>query len=100
MRQKVAILSALVHEPRLIVLDEPFVGLDPKASLTLKEIMRELCGRGSAIFFSTHVLEVAQKLCNKVAIIRGGRLVVDGDMERLVRDHSLEELFMEVTEHE
>ena len=100
MRQKVAILSALVHEPRLMVLDEPFVGLDPKASLTLKEIMRELCGRGSAIFFSTHVLEVAQKLCNKVAIIRGGRLVVDGDMERLVRDHSLEELFMEVTEHE
>ena len=100
MRQKVAILSALVHEPRLMVLDEPFVGLDPKASLTLKEIMRELCGRGSAIFFSTHVLEVAQKLCNKVAIIREGRLVVDGDMETLVRDHSLEELFMEVTEHE
>ena len=89
MRQKVAILSALVHEPRLMVLDEPFVGLDPKASLTLKEIMRELCGRGSAIFFSTHVLEVAQKLCNKVAIIREGRLVVDGDMETLVRDHSL-----------
>lgn len=100
MRQKVAILSALVHEPRLMVLDEPFVGLDPKASLTLKEIMRELCGRGSAIFFSTHVLEVAQKLCNKVAIIRDGRLVMDGDMDKLVRDHSLEELFMEVTEHE
>lgn len=100
MRQKVAIISALVHEPRLLVLDEPFVGLDPKASLTLKEAMRELCSRGSAIFFSTHVLEVAQKLCNKVAIIRDGRLVVDGDMERLVRDHSLEELFMEVTENE
>ena len=100
MRQKVAIISALVHEPKLLVLDEPFVGLDPKASLTLKETMRELCRRGSAIFFSTHVLEVAQKLCNKVAIIRDGRLVVDGDMEKLVRDHSLEELFMEVTENE
>lgn len=98
MKQKVAILSALVHEPKLLILDEPFVGLDPKASLTLKEIMRELCGRGSAIFFSTHVLEVAQKLCNKVAIIQGGKLVVDGDMEQLVRNHSLEELFMEVTE--
>lgn len=100
MRQKVAIISALVHEPKLLVLDEPFVGLDPKASLTLKEIMRELCGRGGAIFFSTHVLEVAQKLCNKVAIIRDGRLVVDGDMNTLVRDNSLEELFMEVTEND
>lgn len=98
MKQKVAILSALVHEPKLLILDEPFVGLDPKASLTLKEIMRELCGRGSAIFFSTHVLEVAQKLCNKVAIIQDGKLAVDGDMEQLVRNHSLEELFMEVTE--
>ena len=100
MRQKAAIISALIHEPRLLVLDEPFVGLDPKASLTLKEIMRELCAGGGAIFFSTHVLEVAQKLCNKVGIIRQGRLVVDGDMDRLVRDHSLEELFMEVTENE
>lgn len=100
MRQKAAIISALIHEPRLLVLDEPFVGLDPKASLTLKEIMRELCAGGGAIFFSTHVLEVAQKLCNKVGIIRQGRLVVDGDMDRLVRDHSLEELFMEVTEND
>lgn len=100
MRQKAAIISALIHEPKLLVLDEPFVGLDPKASLTLKEIMRELCAGGGAIFFSTHVLEVAQKLCNKVGIIRQGRLVVDGDMDRLVRDHSLEELFMEVTENE
>ncbi len=100
MRQKATIISALIHEPRLLVLDEPFVGLDPKASLTLKEIMRELCAGGGAIFFSTHVLEVAQKLCNKVGIIRQGRLVVDGDMDRLVRDHSLEELFMEVTENE
>lgn len=98
MRQKTAIISALVHEPKLLVLDEPFVGLDPKASLTLKEIMRELCGRGGAIFFSTHVLEVAQKLCNKVAIIRDGRLAADGEMEKLVRNHSLEELFMEVTQ--
>ncbi|MCI8401972.1 MAG: ABC transporter ATP-binding protein [Lachnospiraceae bacterium] len=100
MRQKVAIISALIHEPRLLVLDEPFVGLDPKASLMLKETMREICSRGGAIFFSTHVLEVAQKLCNKVAIIRDGRLVVDGDMEKLVRDHSLEDLFMEVTDGE
>lgn len=100
MRQKTAVISALIHEPKLLVLDEPFVGLDPKASLTLKEIMRELCGRGGAIFFSTHVLEVAQKLCNRVAIIRQGQLVVDGDMEQLVRDQSLEEIFMEVTEHE
>ena len=100
MRQKVAIISALIHEPRLLVLDEPFVGLDPKASLMLKETMREICSRGGAIFFSTHVLEVAEKLCNKVAIIRDGRLVVDGDMEKLVRDHSLEDLFMEVTDGE
>ena len=100
MRQKAAMISALIHEPRLLVLDEPFVGLDPRASLTLKEIMGELCAGGGAIFFSAHVLEVAQKLCNKVGIIRQGRLVVDGDMDRLVRDHSLEELFMEVTENE
>ncbi len=100
MRQKAALISALVHDPKLLVLDEPFVGLDPKASLTLKEIMRELCSRGGAIFFSTHVLEVAQKLCNKVGIIRQGRMVVDGDMDQLVRDNSLEEVFMEVTENE
>ncbi len=100
MRQKTALISALVHDPKLLVLDEPFVGLDPKASLTLKEIMRELCARGGAIFFSTHVLEVAQKLCNKVGIIRQGKMVVDGEMDQLVRDHSLEELFMEVTENE
>ena len=98
MRQKLALTGALIHEPKLLVLDEPFVGLDPKASLTLKEMMRELCGRGGAIFFSTHVLEVAQKLCNKVAIIRDGRLAADGEMEKLVRNHSLEELFMEVTQ--
>lgn len=100
MKQKLAIMGALIHEPRLLILDEPFVGLDPEASLILKNKMHALCERGSAIFFSTHVLEVAQKLCNKVAIIRDGRLVVDGDMEKLVRDHSLEELFMEVTENE
>ena len=76
MKQKIAIISALMHEPKLLILDEPFVGLDPKASILLKQTMHELCERGSAIFFSTHVLDVAEKLCNKIAIIKGGRLVV------------------------
>lgn len=98
MKQKVAIISALIHEPKLLVLDEPFVGLDPKAALTLKNIMRELCEKGGSIFFSTHVLEVAQKLCNKIAIIKGGELVVAGDTETLVGDQSLEDIFMEVVE--
>lgn len=98
MKQKVAIISALVHEPKLLVLDEPFVGLDPKAALDLKQIMRQLCNNGSAIFFSTHVLEVAQKLCNKIAIIKEGRIVASGDTEELVKDQSLEEVFMEVIE--
>ena len=97
MKQKVAIISALVHEPKLLVLDEPFVGLDPKAALDLKNIMKELCRRGSAIFFSTHVLEVAQKLCNKIAIIKDGKLVTSGNMEEVVKNQSLEDLFMEVT---
>ncbi len=96
MKQKLAIISALVHEPKLLVLDEPFVGLDPKAALDLKQIMRKLCENGSAIFFSTHVLEVAQKLCNKVAIIKGGQIKFAGKMEELVRDQSLEDVFMEV----
>lgn len=98
MKQKVAIISALVHKPKLLVLDEPFVGLDPKASLELKNIMRELCQDGCSIFFSTHVLEVAQKLCNKVAIIKAGKLVASGNTEDLVKDQSLEEVFMEVVE--
>ncbi|RKI39586.1 ABC transporter ATP-binding protein [bacterium D16-51] len=99
MKQKVAIISALIHKPKLLVLDEPFVGLDPKAALSLKNIMREMCDEGSAIFFSTHVLEVAQKLCDKIAIIKQGCIVAYGKMEELVQDQSLEEVFMEVTEN-
>ncbi len=100
MKQKLAIISALIHEPKLMVLDEPFVGLDPKASLDLKNVMRELCSRGCSIFFSTHVLEVAQKLCNKIAIIKEGQIVAAGTMEELVKNQSLEEVFMEVTEND
>ena len=96
MKQKVALISAFIHEPKLLVLDEPFVGLDPKAALELKMMMRELCETGSAIFFSTHVLEVAEKLCNKIAIIKEGQLVASGKMEELIQDQSLEEVFMEV----
>lgn len=99
MKQKVAIISALIHQPKLIVLDEPFVGLDPKAALTLKNIMKEMCANGSAIFFSTHVLEVAQKLCNKIAIIKQGKIVASGNTEKLVGDKSLEEVFMEVVDN-
>ena len=95
MKQKVAIISALIHEPKLIVMDEPFVGLDPKAAFMLKEIMHNMCGRGSAVFFSTHVLDVAEKLCNKVAIIKNGRIIANGTMEELVGDKSLEEVFLE-----
>lgn len=96
MKQKLALISALLHEPKLLVLDEPFVGLDPKASVLLKDIMREICSKGTAIFFSTHVLEVAEKLCNKVAIIKNGSLVVSGRTEDVVKDKSLEDLFMEI----
>lgn len=99
MRQKVAIISALIHNPKLLILDEPFVGLDPKAALAVKNIMREMCAEGKAVFFSTHVLDVAEKLCNKIAIIKQGRIVVTGDMEELLGNKSLEDLFMEVTEH-
>lgn len=95
MKQKAAIISALIHEPKLLVLDEPFVGLDPKASFTLKEIMRDMCRRGCAVFFSTHVLDVAEKLCNKVAIIRQGSLIFSGTMEAFTEGHSLEEAFLE-----
>ena len=98
MKQKLAILSALIHKPRLLMMDEPFVGLDPSASHQLKTIMRELCNQGCAIFFSTHVLEVAEKLCDKVAIIRGGKLVAAGSMEDVKGDASLEEDFLELAE--
>ena len=100
MKQKVAIISALIHNPRLLVLDEPFVGLDPKATFTLKEIMREMCRQGTAIFFSTHVLDVAEKLCNKVAIIKHGRIIAAGTMQELTEGHSLEEAFLEADNHE
>ena len=97
MKQKLAIISALVHSPRVMILDEPFVGLDPKAAVVLKDIMREICADGGAIFFSTHVLDVAEKLCNKVAIIKNGRLLISGNMEEIVKDgDSLEDIFMEV----
>ena len=96
MKQKLAIISALVHEPKLLILDEPFVGLDPKAAVILKDIMREMCENGGAVFFSTHVLDVAEKLCNKVAIIKGGRLLTSGTMSDIVKDgQSLEDIFME-----
>lgn len=96
MKQKLAIISALIHEPKLIIMDEPFVGLDPKASHLLKEIMREICHQGGAIFFSTHVLEVAEKLCDKVAIIKGGKLIKSGTMEEVKGDTSLESVFLEL----
>lgn len=100
MKQKLAILSALVHQPKLMILDEPFVGLDPKAAVILKDIMRSICEGGGAIFFSTHVLDVAEKLCNKVAIIKDGTLIASGDMEEIVKQgQSLESIFMEVVEH-
>ncbi|MCR5118297.1 MAG: ABC transporter ATP-binding protein [Lachnospiraceae bacterium] len=95
MKQKLAIISALIHEPKLMVLDEPFVGLDPKATFALKEIMHEMCAKGTAIFFSTHVLDVAEKLCNKVAIIKKGKIIASGTMEELTEGHSLEETFLE-----
>lgn len=96
MKQKLAIIAAWLHQPKLIIMDEPFVGLDPKASHLLKQMMRETCDEGSAIFFSTHVLEVAEKLCDKVAIIKGGRLIRSGTMEEVKGDDSLEEVFLEL----
>ena len=100
MKQKLAVISALIHKPKLLILDEPFVGLDPKASHTLKEIMRELCNEGSAIFFSTHVLEVAEKLCDKIAIIKDGKIVSVGSTEQVKGNNSLEEVFMELIDNE
>ena len=96
MKQKLAIISAWLHQPKLILMDEPFVGLDPKAAHLLKGMMRELCDGGGAIFFSTHVLEVAEKLCDKVAIIKGGKLIRSGTMEEVKGDDSLEEVFLEL----
>ena len=96
MKQKLAIISAWLHQPKLILMDEPFVGLDPKAAHLLKGMMRELCDEGGAIFFSTHVLEVAEKLCDKVAIIKGGKLIRSGTMEEVKGDDSLEEVFLEL----
>ncbi len=98
MKQKVAIISALIHEPKLLVLDEPFVGLDPKASFVLKSVMHEMCERGTAVFFSTHVLDVAEKLCNKIAIIKKGQIIDSGNMEEVIAGKSLEEVFLEVTD--
>ena len=99
MKQKLTLIAALCHSPRLLVLDEPFVGLDPLAARMLKDVMHELCAAGGAIFFSTHVLDVAEKLCNKVAIIREGQLVASGETKALTDGRSLEELFLEVVEH-
>jgi len=96
MKQKLAIISAWIHEPKLIIMDEPFVGLDPKAAHILKEMMRTLCDNGGAIFFSTHVLEVAEKLCDKIAIIKGGKLVKAGTMTEVKGDDSLESVFLEL----
>ena len=96
MKQKLAIISAWIHTPKLILMDEPFVGLDPKASHLLKGMMREVCDAGGAIFFSTHVLEVAEKLCNKVAIIKAGKLIRSGTMEEVKGDDSLEDVFLEL----
>ena len=98
MKQKLAIIAAWLHSPKLIIMDEPFVGLDPKASHLLKGMMREVCDKGGAIFFSTHVLEVAEKLCDKVAIIKGGKLIRSGTMEEVKGDDSLEEVFLELEE--
>ncbi|MBO5737244.1 MAG: ABC transporter ATP-binding protein [Clostridia bacterium] len=96
MKQKLAVIAALIHEPKLMIMDEPFVGLDPKAAHTLKTMMRDLCARGGAIFFSTHVLEVAEKLCDKIAIIKGGKLIKEGTMDEVKGDLSLENVFLEL----
>lgn len=98
MKQKLAIISALIHNPKLIIMDEPFVGLDPKASHLLKQLMRDICDNGGAIFFSTHVLDVAEKLCDKVAIIKNGQLLVSGSMDDVKGNQSLESVFLELAE--
>ncbi len=96
MKQKLVIISALIHSPKLLILDEPFVGLDPIATHKLKEIMRNICSEGGAIFFSTHILEVAEKLCDKVIIIKDGKLIKQGDMQEIIKDKSLENIFLEL----
>ena len=96
MKQKLALISALIHSPKLIVMDEPFVGLDPVASHAVKEVMKEFCEKGGAIFFSTHVLEVAEKLCDKIGIIKGGKLVAEGETQKIIGDSSLENVFLEI----
>lgn len=100
MKQKLALISAIMHKPKLMVMDEPFVGLDPRAAHNIKEIMKDMCKEGSAILFSTHVLEVAEKICNKIAIIKKGKLVVCGDTKEVVKDSSLESVFLELYENE
>lgn len=100
MKQKVAIISALIHKPKLLILDEPFVGLDPKASFILKNIMKDMCKEGSSIFFSSHVLEVVEKLCDRIAIIKQGKLVACGDTDKIKGDESLEQVFLEMTDDE
>lgn len=100
MKQKLSFIAAFVHEPKLLILDEPFVGLDPRAAFSVKTVMKEFCEKGNAIFFSTHVLEVAEKLCNKIAIIKNGELIASGDTQSVKGDRSLEELFLELTEEE
>lgn len=100
MKQKLAIISALVHSPKLLIMDEPFVGLDPIAAHSVKEVMREFCENGGAIFFSTHVLEVAEKLCNKIAIIKNGELIISGKMNEITQNASLEDVFLELSNHE
>ena len=99
-KQKLVIISAFVHSPKLLILDEPFVGLDPKATYLVKKAMVEFCENGGAIFFSTHVLEVAEKLCNKLAIIKNGKLLITGKMEEVIKDSTLEDVFMELTNNE
>ncbi len=100
MKQKIVIMGALIHEPKVLLLDEPFVGLDPKASYLLKEVFKKLCDKGSLIFFSTHVLEVAEKLCTKVAIIQKGKIVANGSTENVIKDQSLEHIFLELLNEE
>lgn len=100
MKQKLALISAFMHDPKLLILDEPFVGLDPKSSFIVKQEMKKMCEAGNAIFFSTHILEVAEKLCNKIAIIKNGELVITGKMEEVIKNSSLEDVFMELTNNE
>lgn len=100
MRQKLAVMSALIHQPKLLILDEPFVGLDPVAAHTLKGMMRECCDQGGAIFFSSHVLEVVEKLCDRISIIKQGKIVVEGEIDEVLKNQSLEEVFLELSQHD